>query len=58
VTSAFEKYEDKAFPFRFTGTLHVHTLAGGVPTDPRVAEGWLRTKLADKDDLIREAVAP
>lgn len=57
MTSVFAKYEPKAFPYRFNGTLLVGTIAGGTPTDPKVAEGWLRTKLADKDDLIREAVA-
>jgi hypothetical protein len=57
MTSVFATYATKAWPHRFTGTLHVRTIAGGTPTDEKVAEGWLRTKLADKDDLIREAVA-
>lgn len=57
MTSVFASYADKAWPHRFHGAIRVHNLAGGVPTDPNVAEGWLRTKLADKDDLIREAVA-
>ena len=57
MTSIFASYTDKAWPHRFHGTIRVRNLAGGVPTDPKVAEGWLRTKLADKDDLIREAVA-
>lgn len=56
-TSAFAKFADKAWPFKFHGTLIARNIAGGVPTDPKVAEGWLRTKLADKDDLIREMVA-
>lgn len=56
--SVFEKYKAKAYPFRFAGTLHIGRIAGGTPTDPKVAEGWLKTKLGlDKDDLIREAVA-
>jgi hypothetical protein len=46
------------FPYRFAGQLHVGCIAGGIPTDPHVAEGWLRSKLGvDKDDLIREMVA-
>lgn len=57
MTSVFSKYETKAYPHRFAGTLHVNVIAGGTPTDPKVAEGWLKTKLADKDDLIREMVA-
>lgn len=56
--SVFEKYKRDMYPHRFAGSLHVGVLAGGTPTDPKVAEGWLRTKLGiDKDDLIREKVA-
>lgn len=57
--SVFAKpsYVAAAYPHRFKGTLVVSTLAGGTPTDPKVAEGWIRTKIADNDDLIREGVA-
>lgn len=57
MTSIFASFTDKAWPHRFHGTIRVKNIAGGTPTDPKVAEGWLRTKLADKDDLIREMVA-
>jgi hypothetical protein len=57
MTSVFASYQQKAWPIRFAGSLVIGTIAGGIPTDERVAEGWLKTKLADKDDLIREAVA-
>lgn len=57
MTSVFAGYQKKAWPFRFAGTMHIGTIAGGTPTDQKVAEAWLRTKLADNDDLIREAVA-
>lgn len=57
MTSVFSKYESKSYPYRFEGTLLVRTIAGGTPTDSQVAAAWLKTKLADKDDLIREAVA-
>lgn len=59
MTSVFAKpsYQAAAYPNRFVGELLIATVAGGTPTDPKVAEGWLRTKLADKDDLIRDAVA-
>lgn len=58
-SSVFNKpeYIAAAFPYRFDAELHVGTLAGGRPRDPKVAEGWLRTKLADKDEIIRAAVA-
>lgn len=56
--SVFAKYEAAAYPYRFHGQLTVGIIAGGIPTDPKVAEGWLRTKLGvNRDDLIREKVA-
>jgi hypothetical protein len=56
--SVFAKYQPALYPFRFAGQLVVGTIAGGTPTDPKVAEGWLKTKLGvDRDDLIREMVA-
>jgi len=57
MTSAFATYTNTAWPHRYNATITTTNLAGGVPTDPRVAEGWLKTKLADKDDLIRDLVA-
>jgi hypothetical protein len=55
--SVFEKYRGEMFPFKFNGQLIVGCIAGGTPTDPRVAEGWLKSKLGDKDDIIRQMVA-
>lgn len=56
--SVFAKYQQQMYPHRFAGQLHVGVIAGGIPTDPKVAEGWLRTKLGiDKDELIRQQVA-
>lgn len=55
--SVFAKFEADAYPYRHEIDLHVKTIAGGIPTNENVAEAWLKTKLADKDDLIREAVA-
>lgn len=58
MTSVFAKFQPSLYPYRFSGQLVVGTIAGGTPTDPKVAEGWLRTKLGiDKDDIIREMVA-
>lgn len=57
-TSAFAKYQNQAWPHKFVGAMHVGRIAGGVPTDPKVAEHWIRTKLgASTDDLIRAQVA-
>jgi hypothetical protein len=55
--SVFAKYNKTSWPYRFTGSLLVGTIAGGTPTDQKVAEGWLKTKLGAKDDLLREMVA-
>lgn len=58
MTSVFAKFQPTMFPYRFAGSLLVGTIAGGTPTDPKVAEGWLKTKLGvDKDDQIRAMVA-
>lgn len=55
--SVFDQYKAKAWPHRFEATIHLPTIAGGTPTDPKVATAWLKTKLAAPDDLIREKVA-
>lgn len=56
--SAFEKYRAQAWPYRFHGALRIDRVCGGVPTDPKVAEGWLRTKLGTTDEhLIQQQVA-
>ena len=58
VKSAFEKYSPKAWPHEYRGQLHVNRLAGGIPTNPKVAEGWIRTKLGEQaDDVIQQQVA-
>lgn len=57
MTSVFAKFQPDMFPYRFSGELLVGCIAGGTPTDPNVAEGWIKTKLGAKDDLLREMVA-
>lgn len=57
MTSAFAAHTNTAWPHRYAATITVTNLAGGVPSDPNIAKGWLGTKLADKDDLIRDLVA-
>ncbi len=56
--SAFAKYIPQAWPYRYRGTMHVDRICGGIPTDPKVAEGWLRTKLGATDEAqIQKQVA-
>jgi len=55
--SVFQKYEAEVYKNRYEGRIKVHALAGGIPSDPKKAEAWLKTKLMDKDDVIRQKVA-
>lgn len=57
MTSVFAKYQQKNWPYRYGGTLHIHSIAGGVPVNPNVLEGHLKRKVAAPDDLIRAEVA-
>lgn len=58
MTSIFAAQQWKAYPYRFAGTLHVGILLGGIPSDDKVAENWLKAKLVpDDDEALRKAVA-
>lgn len=48
--SVFDSWRDEAWKFRFAGQLCVGHLVGGTPSDPKVAEGWIRTKLGEKPE--------
>ncbi len=55
---AFSKYRDLAYPFQFSGQLKVGTVCGGIPSDPKVAEAWLKTRMGlDNDATLMAAVA-
>lgn len=55
--SIFDQFRDQAWPHKFEVQLSINAISGGIPTDPKVAEGWIRTKLGSTDDLLREQVA-
>jgi hypothetical protein len=56
--SAFDKFHKDAYPFQFKGELTVGTLCGGIPSDPRVAEGWIKTKMGQTNDsAVQQLVA-
>lgn len=56
--SVFEKWEPKAWPYKYEVGLLVSRLCGGVPSNQKVAEGYIKSKLVeDRDDLIKEAAA-
>lgn len=55
---AFADLRDKAWPYSFTARIRVDELVGGTPSDPKVAEGWIKTKLGGKpEDEIQRIVA-
>lgn len=53
----FSKYDNESYKFRFSVELTIERLIGGVPSDPKVAEGWLRSKIQGTDQRIQEMVA-
>lgn len=56
--SVFEKDRDKLYKNRWAGTLIVDHLVGGIPSDPKVAEGWIKKTMgADNQDIINELVS-
>jgi hypothetical protein len=57
MSSVFQDYMNKSYPFQFNGALNISVVVGGVPSDPKVAEGWLKTKIQDTDANIQEAIA-
>lgn len=56
-TRVFASWDDESYEHRFTATLDVPIILGGIPTDEKVAEGWLRSKITAPDDQIRTMVA-
>lgn len=54
--SVFADYEDKVWPFTYDVTLAVKDLHGGRPQDPRVVEGWIRSKIQNNDERLRRLV--
>ena len=58
MSGIFGDFQDEVYKYQYRGQLVVGTLAGGTPSDPNVAEGWLRTKLGmDPGELLRTKVA-
>jgi len=58
--SVFAQEAEKGYKYRFHGHVVVEVLAGGTPTNPDVAESWLKAKGYGgplKDDLLRRQVA-
>ncbi len=55
--NVFAEYVDKLYKYRYAGEIYIEELMGGTPSNPKVAEGWLKAKLGIKtEDVIAEAV--
>lgn len=55
--SVFAALSRRIYSNTFETELRFRTLRGGIPSDPDVAAGWIRTKFTDTDDMVLEAVA-
>jgi hypothetical protein len=54
--SVFDAYEQDVYKYRYRCELAVSNIHGGVPSNPNVAKGWLKTKFKDKDELVVELI--
>jgi len=52
----FDQYDPIQYNIRYAATLHVFDPHGGIPQDPKIIEGWLRSKFSDSDELVQEMV--
>lgn len=53
----FAQFEDTVWQYKYAGKIWVATLAGGTPSDPRVIEGHIRSKLVGSEEMVQEAIA-
>lgn len=55
--SVFQEIGDQLFSFRHEVEIVVGTLVGGTPTNDKIAEGWIRTKMGlSTDELVKAEV--
>jgi hypothetical protein len=53
----FDDYDKELYDIRYAVTLAVGNLHGGIPQNPDIIEGWIRSKMEDStDDLINQMV--
>jgi hypothetical protein len=58
LVSAFDQWANQAWPHKFRGVIHVHRIAGGVPSNKKVIEGWIKSRLGqDNTTLLQQQVA-
>lgn len=56
-TGPFNAFESEAWPHQFRATMTIGVICGGVPSDANKADGWIRSKVAASDDVLRDLVA-
>ncbi len=57
VVGVFDDFRAEFYPFSWRCEIQVERLAGGIPSDPKVVEGWIKSKFSsDTGDQIRELV--
>ena len=58
MTSVFAKYTDKVYKNRYSVSLLVHEIHGGIPSDAKKAEGWIKAALGEAtDDQLKRMVS-
>ncbi len=56
--SVFAALQRKTWTNRYATTLNVADITGGIPSSPKVIEGWIKSKLTDdSDELLQERIA-
>jgi hypothetical protein len=55
--SVFGDFDAESYQYNYLCELTIANLVGGVPTDSQVATGWLKSKLQEPDDILRDLVA-
>ena len=55
--SIFSGVRDKSYPFTFNASLYLPVIVGGIPSDPKIAEGWIRSKVQGPESRIQELIA-
>lgn len=55
--NVFAAYVDQVYEYRFAGEIEISQVMGGMPSDQKVAEGWLKSKMGlSSEDSIAQAV--
>lgn len=55
--NVFADYIPKVYAFTYRGRILINQVMGGTPSDQKVVEGWLKTKMGiSKEDILQEAV--